>query len=152
MKTLPSEYIGDRLSHGTLRNEDLIPDFMDFLQSVKVMCRIEKELDSIQKEVDKLNLERKPGYSDYYKEQDQETANYILNEDIWDLLNDIAPKFTYFGSTEGDGSDFGFWTYEEGLWEYIQEDIESAINGKDDLTKLKNKLYEIVELIESHDR
>jgi len=151
MKTLPKEYIGERLSHGTLRNEDLIESFMEFLQSVKFTCEIQKEVDSIQKEVDYLELEKEPvNDEDYYTIQ--EKAGWILNEDIWDILNNIAPEFTYFGSTEGDGADFGFWTYEEGLWEYIQEDIESAINGKDDLTKLKNKLYEIVELIESHDR
>ena len=114
MKQLAEKYIGDSLSHGTLRNEDLIPYFMDFLQNVKGICEIEKKVDLLQEEVDKLELELESGYSDYYK--DQETASCILNEDIWDLLNDIAPEFTYFGSTGGDGSDFGFWTNEEGLW------------------------------------
>ena len=150
MKTLPKEYIGDQLSHGTLRNEDLIQSFMDFLQNVKGICEIEKKVDLLQKDVDKLELEEESGYSDYYK--DQETASYILNEDIWDLLNDIAPEFTYFGSTEWDGSDFGFWTDEEGLLEHIEEDIEFTIDSANDLTKLKDKLNEIVELIESHDR
>ena len=81
MKTLPDEYIGDQLSHGTLRNEDLIGSFMEFLQSVKVMCGVEKEVDSIQKEVDKLNLERKPGYSDIHNLCVNVGAYIILIED-----------------------------------------------------------------------
>ena len=29
------------------------------------------------------------------------------------MLNELAPEGTSFGAHEGDGSDFGFWTYEE---------------------------------------
>jgi len=150
MKQLAEKYIGDSLSHGTLRNEDLIPYFMDFLQNVKGICEIEKKVDLLQEEVDKLELELESGYSDYYK--DQETASCILNEDIWDLLNDIAPEFTYFGSTEGDGSDFGFWTNEEGLWEHVIERTETAMETSDGFDEFKDRLEEIIETLGDHDR
>ena len=52
MKQLPEIFIGDSLSHGTMRTEDLIPDFMFFLQNVKEKCGIVPIVNQIQKEVD----------------------------------------------------------------------------------------------------
>ena len=46
-------------------------------------------------------------------EKDSEDRTIIFNEDIWDAMNAIAPEGTYFGSHPGDGSDYGFWTYDE---------------------------------------
>jgi hypothetical protein len=46
-----------------------------------------------------------------------ETVSWILNEDIWDYMNSIAPEGMYFGASEGDGSDYGYWFSEE----YIEE-------------------------------
>ena len=46
-------------------------------------------------------------------EDREEELSYDL-EDLFDLLNELAPGGTSFGSHPGDGSDFGFWTYNEG--------------------------------------
>jgi hypothetical protein len=43
------------------------------------------------------------------------------------LMNDIAPDGTYFGTTEGDGSDFGFWLIED---EYYDDEDEYAEGGE----------------------
>ena len=45
--------------------------------------------------------------------ENSEERSMILNEDIWDFMNDIAPEGTSFGSHPGDGSDFGFWEFED---------------------------------------
>ena len=150
MKQLPSEYIGDSLSHGTLRQEDLIPSFMDFLQNVKKICDIQKEVDNVQKEVDELEFEEAPGYSGpYYK--NLEDADYILNEDIVYLLDSIAPKFTYFGSTLGDGADFGFWTDEDSLLEHVRDELDTLVQSDSmSLEEIDNELEALQELLRGY--
>ena len=45
----------------------------------------------------------------YLGEETIEEKEMVLNEKIWEFMNEIAPKGYYFGSHPGDGSDFGFW-------------------------------------------
>ena len=42
-----------------------------------------------------------------------ETVSYIINEDLFNALNELAPPNHYFGSHFGDSSDFGFWLSED---------------------------------------
>ena len=151
MKQLPKEYIGDELSHATMRTEDLIPRFMEFLHKHKNDCGIIKEVDLIQDGVDALKIETYPDYSENYH-KNPVAASYILNEDIWELLNDIAPEFSYFGSSEGDGSAYGFWTDEERLHDKVIERLEATIEVSDDLEEVRSRLEEIMELMSTYDR
>lgn len=86
------------ISSGTHDSDTLIDRFMNVL---RVYAR--DKYDAYVKE--------NPEVSDY-KELDDETKGYIVDE-LFDLLNEIAPEGTYFGAIEGDGADFGFWTVEE---------------------------------------
>ena len=126
---LPSSMTGKSLSSGTLKSEHLIESFMDFLQSVKVELGIEEKVNNLQEEVNALEKDED---GDFVGES-QETATYILNEDIFDLLNNIAPEGTSFGSHEGNGSDFGFWEYEN------EEEFAKG-GGVSDTKKIKKRL------------
>jgi hypothetical protein len=116
------------VSHGTMRDEDLIPTFLNEIQYLdpsrivqlrknpdwKIITsglKAGKSLDEIEK--------RLPDFPGYWSEYTSE---------LFDILNTFAPSYCHFGSSEGDGSDYGFWP-----------DIESAresvefISGQDGL-------------------
>ena len=87
------------VSWGTLRTDDLIDSFLDFLE-----------------------LHKHPRYSglrDEYEEilthEDtrEEYMEYLLNEDIFDAMQDLSPEGHYFCAHPGDGADFGYWEIEE---------------------------------------
>lgn len=87
-KQLCQEWKNVSLSHGTMIAADIV-------ESVK-------------------NLIPEKMYNEFkHAEDDMDLQEEILNEDIWNYLNSIAPKDCYFGSHPGDGSDFGFWEVEE---------------------------------------
>jgi hypothetical protein len=88
------------ISHGTMRNEDLIPDFVWELEHLaKINGR--KDHLALCKEINGRMEEE-----GYYE---SESADYDLNEDLFNALNDYAGPYFYFGSHPGDGSDHGFW-------------------------------------------
>ena len=151
MKQLSNRYVGMELSNATMRSEDLIPNFMNFLQSIKDDCEIQKEVDEIQKEVDSLRLEEHPGYGEYYKNEDLEQASWILNEDIWDLLQEIAPEFTYFGSHEGDGACYGFWTDDESLQDALMTTI-NELEPQPELDDIRECCEYVINLLDAHQR
>ncbi len=40
---------------------------------------------------------------------DSSECSFLVNETLFDVLGLYAPEDHYFGCTEGDGSDFGYW-------------------------------------------
>jgi len=104
MKNNYSHNIGS-VSHGTMRREDLIPDFISALKSMRPFRRHHR---SVVREIEH-NMRT---IEDYF---DSEIAIYDLNERLFAALDNYAPPFFYFGSHPGNGADYGFWLSEE--WE-----------------------------------
>jgi hypothetical protein len=83
------------VSHGTLRNEDLLSTFARELEHLTTDYRTRSELELI-------------ADADAVTDFDSEHASEIVHA-LFDALDNHAPEYCYFGSHEGDGSDFGFW-------------------------------------------
>lgn len=129
------------VSHATLRTDDLIPAFLDTLAGLRLSRADRKAYHEAKREWDRCKakddvLYRRPCRAhgpDPLKTEDecQEQLEYLLNETLFPLLDNYAPPFCYFGSHEGDGSDFGFWISWDTLQEAIREGetLEQDRNG-----------------------
>lgn len=78
---------------GTLRPEDTIPAFIDELR--RITGRVPHAL---------YRQAQRALKADSDDAGDHEVANSLI-----EALSEHAPPYAYFGSHEGDGSDFGFW-------------------------------------------
>jgi len=100
------------ISCGTMRNEDLIPAFLNELEHLAKLNNNKCHLtlvNEIQNRIDTME--------DYY---DSEDADYDLNEDLFNALDGYAMPYCYFGSHPGDGADYGFWISDDA----IRDDIK----------------------------
>ena len=104
----PKIHIGT-LIHGTLRNEDLLDAFGSELSRIAPTHEYAGEA---------AKLLESPAI-DFENEAGSELVNLLI-----DALNEYALPHTYFGSIEGDGSDFGFWPVPESFEDC--EHIQSA--------------------------
>ena len=110
------EYPMGTVSSGTMREEDLIPDFCWEL------ARLARQTGILPAKARKSHLalvrdiETRMEAEDYFESED---ASYDLNEGLFDALNTYAAPYFYFGSHPGDGSDYGFW-----LGEMFDEDFD----------------------------
>jgi hypothetical protein len=93
------------VSHGTLRTEDLLPAFLDELCAVTP------------RKHGKLKREARREIARHERDNDNDEMNSEIVDDLLDALSEHAPPFMYFGTTEGDGSDFGWWP----SWSEIDE-------------------------------
>ncbi len=95
------------ISSGTLRLQDLLGSFATELRYLSPDVRAHAE-----------TLEAVAAFetaADHYPELwDTETASDIVNC-LQDYLQELAPPYCYFGTSEGDGADFGFWPSMESI-------------------------------------
>jgi hypothetical protein len=87
------------ISHGTLRAEDLVITFADELR------RFVPDHDRV-KEADAVQTLWARGWESIYEDEPHIDA---LLSDLITALDEHAPPYCYFGTNEGDGSDFGYW-------------------------------------------
>lgn len=102
----PVETCGS-VSHATMRPQDLIPTFMRLLceHHPNRAAELFFMYPALRKAVEEFD-EKDPWF-------ESEEASRLLNEDIFDALNECAPEGCYFGSHPGDASDYGFWPDQE---------------------------------------
>lgn len=116
------------VSSGTMRADDLIPAF----------CDVVRELLTVQDRLGNVTAETRQAFYDINSrmDDDKDGEYYASEEAEWDLeclfdtLSELAPHYTYFGASEGDGADYGFWP----TWDSIEEDRRSGeLPSGDDL-------------------
>ena len=104
---MPAKIELGTLIHGTLRDEDLLQAFSDELARID-----EPKFSEVIKADAHLFAESANLTAAEIVEQLGEYVTDVIN-DLMDALNEYAPTGYYFGSIEGDGSDFGFWAIED---------------------------------------
>lgn len=99
------------INQGTLRSQDLLEAFADELDRLDtdgehgaLLIDARHSLACLESGDDATEAEQE------YASQAAETIAELI-----DALNGFAPPYCYFGTTEGDGSDFGFWSDVESL-------------------------------------
>ena len=112
------------VSHGTMREEDLIPSFAWELKyntpdGAERFAKLLAECDAWEA--------MQTDDSDQSEETDQ--GSYDLVADLVDALNEYAPAYCYFGSHEGDGSDYGFWPSWDSINELPKVSDPSEVDG-----------------------
>ena len=95
--------------HATLRTEDLVPAFLEELKTL--------DPDRAAYYVERIPAEALEDEDHIWWQTGE--AMWML-EELFDVLNEYALPFTYFGALEGDGSDFGFWIDRYSLQEAIE--------------------------------
>lgn len=86
------------ISFGTLRNEDLIRKFVDEVIYLDPNDIFAKHLLSV---------------IEYATEEYWESEESAFDlEELFDILDGMAPEGMYFGAHPGDPADFGFWYLE----------------------------------------
>lgn len=88
--------------HSTMRPCDLVPVFLNVIRDTAEYAQMVAN-NSIPEVVTDA------GANDYDERWENEEMIYFLNETLFDILNSYAPDGYYFGSHEGDASDYGFW-------------------------------------------
>ena len=97
---------GFTFSQSTLRAEDLLASAYNLIEEYNIRTPLRKELQEILATIDS---------NGYFPPEKWEEAQYLLNEDVFYFLEELAPEGYYFGSLPGDGSHFGWWPYDEDI-------------------------------------
>lgn len=96
--------------HGTLRPEDLIPAFWAALEDIAPETAYARLDGTYGEEINTANMgeEALERYREFYGQDAAQHLSEAIEMLMDDLSANAAPGY-YFGTLEGDGSDFGFW-------------------------------------------
>lgn len=110
------------ISSGTMREEDLIPAFLEELKRLTSKTRFKQICAGWVKDVIRP-LEKHEETGEALCDSWFEDAGYFLNNVLFDALQEFAPPFVYFSSHPGDGADYGFWPDLDSLEENEDENV-----------------------------
>jgi hypothetical protein len=96
--------------HGTLRDEDLIPAFLEALRVAGVPTFL-PALEWLRSRQNKAWIGGDWVVVDEYDSRLLQDRTELV-EDLIQRLNHVSPPGLYFGAHPGDGSDFGWWPVE----------------------------------------
>jgi hypothetical protein len=126
MAKLGKAYRNRSISQATLITEDLIERFVDFLTDETAFLEEDHITKLLGIMYDWKMVFEKHYHGDRNRTEVETDLAYILNEDLMNLMDDIAPEGCYFGAHEGNDSDFGFWEHADGaeiqLRDFTRED------------------------------
>lgn len=99
------EYAGT-VSHGTMRTVDLVPAFLGVLRELSIVRynKIETSWRRRLQQIDDHKRRCRDTVDIPWEEDDD-----LLMDELLQALSECAPEGYYFGTIEGDGSDYGFW-------------------------------------------
>lgn len=113
VKTTVRRYINEAMqpgsiSHGTHRNEDVLPRFMSalFKEDPEKAREIWNNNPNFLEALCDLNC----GIQNNWWESEEATQ---ISEELFDVMDSYSPEGHYFGAHPGDGSDFGYWQNED---------------------------------------
>jgi hypothetical protein len=106
------------ISHGTLRAADLLEAFADELD------RIEPDHDLADEARAALTLMN----AGWTRLEALDETSELVNA-LQDALSEHAPPYCYFGASEGDGSDFGFWPSMDAIKELPKVSDPNEVDG-----------------------
>lgn len=114
------------VSRGSMRIQDILPACMDVL--------LEYHPSAYREIINTLSGEVGTTYTELCGDQDNpdwqsELLSWIVHEDMWDAMDEIAPEGYFFGAHPGDGADYGF-------WRTIEDEVCCWCCGRGDLTLL----------------
>jgi hypothetical protein len=119
------------ISHGTLRTYDLLEAFGWELQHISTEAGHQAIAEEARKRSHYFTWNDLPIGEDVEEtDADSDMVNALI-----DALNELAPPYCHFGTTEGDGSDFGFWPDMEAIEELPRvadpADVPAGGTGED---------------------
>lgn len=123
------------VSSGTLRTEDLLEAFTDELQATyertgeKVPPADKKLIKEARAILNRMDDD------EFANEEDADAAEYLVNEELVDALESLAPSYIYFGGHEGDPADIGWWVSIESLEEDARSGEVLKVDAGDELPK-----------------
>ncbi len=96
------------VSHGTMRNQDVLPKIMSQLfkedpqRAREIWNGNEKFLEAL--------CDERCGIENSWWDSEEATQ---MSEELFDIMNEYVPEGHYFGAHPGDGSDYGVWANED---------------------------------------